>query len=178
MNDEERALYKLSTPIPLTNLMVNRPCCMILVGLVIMFLISFLTFYLDYLTATKISDRDYMVWGDPYVTNFDKSIGVSRELLLQTNEEGLAPLQSQANPDWTVLLVYSSPDDTQINLWTKDVLIGIREFEKDIQVRDDYKQACLAKYEEEAMVGCDSEGFLSALDFFPNPQDLENMTEE
>ena len=56
------------------------------------------------------------------------------------------PLQSQMNPDWTVLLIYSPPDDAEIdtNMWTKDVLISIREFEQDVLKSDEYKGTCLA----------------------------------
>lgn len=94
-NEEEMALYKLSTPNRLTNNMVDRPCCMICVGFVIMLLISMFTFYMEWLTPNNPNDRDYMVWGDPYVTNMDKSIQVSRELIEQFNVEDVeVPLQS------------------------------------------------------------------------------------
>ena len=81
MKDEEKALYKLSTPIPLTNLMANRPCCMILSGFTLMLLISVFSFYMEWMTPNDPSDRDFMVWGDPYVTNMDKSLQASKELL-------------------------------------------------------------------------------------------------
>ena len=71
------------------------------------------------------------------------------------------------------MLVYSPPDDQPDNMWTKDVLIGIREFEKDIQARDDFKQTCLVTYSADVLIGCDPAGFLSPLDFFPNPDNLE-----
>ena len=50
------------------------------------------------------------------------------------------------NPDWTVLLIYSPPDDADAdtNMWTKDVLISIREFEQDVLKSDEYKGTCLA----------------------------------
>ena len=78
---EEKILYKLSEPIPLTNLMVNRPCCMILSGFILMLIISAFTFYMEWLNPNDPTDRDFMVWGDHYVTNMDKSMQVSRELL-------------------------------------------------------------------------------------------------
>ena len=81
MKDEEKALYKLSTPIPLTNLMANRPCCMILSGFTLMLLISVFSFYMEWMTPNDPSDRHFMVWGDPYVTNMDKSLQASKELL-------------------------------------------------------------------------------------------------
>lgn len=39
------------------------------------------------------------------------------------------------------MLVYTSvgdSDDTPINLWTRDALISVREFEKDVVREDDY----------------------------------------
>ena len=63
------------------------------------------------------------------------------------------------------------------------MLISIREFEKEVQTGDDYKKTCLAKKstgEETSAVAviCDPESFLTALDFFADPEDLEKMTEE
>jgi len=93
MDDQERELYKLSNPIPLTNLMVNRPCCMILVIFAIILIISVFVFAMEWLNPQNPTDRDYMVWGDPYVTNFDKSFLVSSALVtIEAGEE--APLQS------------------------------------------------------------------------------------
>ena len=91
MKDEEKALYKLSTPIPLTNLMVNRPCCMILTGFISMLLMSVFVVYMEWLLPQTQTDRDFMVWGDPYVTNFDKSIVATKELL-KTTSVGKVPL--------------------------------------------------------------------------------------
>ena len=48
------------------------------------------------------------------------------------------------------MLVYSVPDgvdddDDAANLWTRDSLISIREFEKDVRREDDYQSTCLAE---------------------------------
>ena len=49
MTPEELAEYKLGTPIPLTNLMIKWPCCVILTGFGIMFVISMITVYYEWL---------------------------------------------------------------------------------------------------------------------------------
>lgn len=180
LKDEEKALFIMSTPFPLTNLMVNKPCWVIIIGFLVMVAISAFTFYMEWLTPNNPSDRDFMVWGDPYVTNFDKSLQVSRELLEQTSETREAgievPLQSQIDPDWTVLLVYSSPADPDANIWTKEVLIAIRDFEASVQDSDEFKQTCLLDQETKK---CDSvAGFLSPIDFFSDPSDLEDLDDE
>lgn len=46
-----------------------------------MLVISVFTFYMEWLNPNDPTDRDFMVWGDHYVTNMDKSMQVSRELL-------------------------------------------------------------------------------------------------
>ena len=105
LNDQEKALYNLSTPIPLTNLMLKRPCCMICSGYIIMFIISFFVFSMGWLLPSNQTDRDYMVWGDPYVNNMDKTLLVKEALLSDTAEDEIA-LQSQIVTDWTAMLVY------------------------------------------------------------------------
>lgn len=40
LEGEEKELYKLSEPIPLTKLMVNYPCCVISVSFLVMLVIS------------------------------------------------------------------------------------------------------------------------------------------
>ena len=52
--------------------MVRRPVCVILVGYAIMVVISAIVAYFGWLVPNKPHDRDYLVWGDEYVTNFDK----------------------------------------------------------------------------------------------------------
>ena len=44
------------------------------------------------------------------------------------------------------MLVYSPPEATDVdNIWTKEALIAVREFEKDVKVEEDYKLTCLAE---------------------------------
>ena len=136
---------EFSKPMCLTNLMVRRPCTIILTGNVIMLAISVLVAFMGWLEPNLTHDRDFLVWGDPYVSNMDKTILVERMPISSTsnsNEDGSedfivneVPLQSQVVPAWTVMLIYSSAsaqDDIGGNIWTKDALLSIREFEKDV----------------------------------------------
>lgn len=57
-------------------------------------------------------------------------------------------MQSQRVTDWTIMLVYSQPedsDDSVTNMWTKKSLISIREFEKDVRLVNGFTQVCLAE---------------------------------
>lgn len=92
MTDVERAEYALSEPNCLTKLFVNKPCCVILVGFLIMFLITGVVGAAGWLLPNDPLDRDYMVWDDKFVNDFDKSILAKRELLISGDD--VAPLQS------------------------------------------------------------------------------------
>ena len=74
LKDEQLVIYKLSTPIPLTNLMLERPCCIILSGFFIMLLITVFVTYMGWLEPTEPYSRDYLVWGDEYVNTYDKTL--------------------------------------------------------------------------------------------------------
>ena len=180
MTEIESAEYKLSEPNCLTKLFVNKPCWVILIGFAIMFVITGVVGAAGWLLPNDPLDRDYMVWEDKYVNDFDKSILAKRELLVSGDD--VAPLQSQIQIDWTVMLVYSPPDETSTaSMWNKDMLISIREFENDIRDDEDYQQICLASaaLSTEIVVVCDEVGgFNSPLDLIEDPNNLENMTQE
>lgn len=50
------------------------------------------------------------------------------------------------------MVVYSEvgDDDTPNNLWSRDALISIREYEKDILLEDDYSKICIAEQVKKA----------------------------
>ena len=44
------------------------------------------------------------------------------------------------------MMIYSPPGDNEdLNLWTKEVLLSVREFEKDVVKEDDYSVTCWAR---------------------------------
>ena len=58
--------------------MVDRPCTIILSGFAIMLLISVFVAMMGWIIPNKPHDRDYLVWGDSYVTDMDKTNLVER----------------------------------------------------------------------------------------------------
>lgn len=84
------------------------------------------------------------------------------------------------------MLVYSAEGsgekDSTANLWTRDSLISIREFEKDVKREDDYQKTCYAKQISEKTsttreeVSCLPEGFTSVLNIFPDLSKLESYS--
>ena len=153
-----------------------------------MILMSIFVYAMGWLLPDTPNDREFMVWGDPYVNNMDKSLLVKEELLNDFTGDQV-PLQSQLIVDWTALLIYSSPDEEEVtDLWTKEALISIREFEKLVKQEPLYKRTCEAEQAVSATnpvllyngvsyllsktstddddVVCRPESFLSPLDLF------------
>lgn len=83
------------------------------------------------------------------------------------------------------MLVYSEvgDDGTPTNLWSRDALISIREYEKDMVLEDDYSRICLAEQVKKATastkeeVRCLSAGISSVLNLLPDASKLEQMTQ-
>ena len=146
LTDEQLIVFKMSTPIPLTNLMHKRPCCFLSIGFALMLIISVIVAWAGWLMPNLPTDRDYVVWGDPYVTNFDKTQLVASELG-SIYEGDQAKLQSQLVTEWTAIMIYNGKDDQkgELNLWTKDTLIKVREQEKKAKALDTYAKTCLAQ---------------------------------
>ena len=89
MSNEQKELYKLSEPIPLTNIMVNRPCCIVLVAFSIMIVISGFVFYMGWLGPNDPHDRDYYVWDDRYVNDYYKSRLAMSELIFKDTDDAV-----------------------------------------------------------------------------------------
>ena len=78
LTEEQKSVKKLSTPNCLTNAMVNRPCTMVCLGFLIMSVISTFVTFMDWMLPNAPNDRDFMVWGNPYTNEMDKTILVQR----------------------------------------------------------------------------------------------------
>lgn len=91
MSIEERAIYELSSPTLLTNLMVQRPCCFILTGFAILLFISAFSAAMGWLIPQDPHEREFFVWGDPYVNNYDKT-RLAQDELISNVDRHTAPL--------------------------------------------------------------------------------------
>jgi len=61
---EEREIFKLSEPIPLTNIMVKYSFCIIIGSFVLLIGIAVLVYKMGWLLVNDPNDRDFLVWGD------------------------------------------------------------------------------------------------------------------
>lgn len=176
--DKDSELMKMSEPNRLTRLMVDRACCCISSAVVLLIVISGLVAALGWLTPSDPNNRDYLVWGDKYVTNFDKSMLAMRELRVSSTDEKVA-LQSQNIGEWAIILVYTAPADAT-NLWTKESLTALRDYEAKIKAMDGFKKTCLAREVvggAKDEVECEEMSFQTAMDLFDDPSKIDSMTQ-
>ena len=76
---EEAYIYKMSTPISCTNLMVNHPLCLVLVIFFLLIIISLATISFGWMLPNDPNNRDFFVWGSEEVNQYDKSLLISKE---------------------------------------------------------------------------------------------------
>ena len=87
LTGEEKAIYNLSTPIPLTNYMLKKPFCMLCIGYTVMIAISIFVYSMGWIIPDIPHDREFLVWGDHYTTNLDKYMLVKEHLLTDSATE-------------------------------------------------------------------------------------------
>lgn len=56
----------------LTSLFVDKPLCVLLVGFLILFILSAISVAAGYFDLTPPNNRDYLVWDDQKVIDWDK----------------------------------------------------------------------------------------------------------
>ena len=123
------------------------------------------------------------MWGDPDVNNFDKSFLATEYLRTQTGngDDDKAPLNSQSMPGWTSMSIYTVPNDSVDDIWTKKGLIAVRNFETKALADENFKKTCVGNLDAAAStetVVCDiGKSLFTPLSMFTNPNNIENMTE-
>ena len=55
----------------LTNMMVNRPCCTICIGYILLIVLTYISIKQDYFGISDTSARDYLIWTDPMTVDLD-----------------------------------------------------------------------------------------------------------
>ena len=145
--------YDLSTPSPLTNFFVDRPCICLITAFLFLGIITFFVIHLAWFTTTPPNDRDYLVWDDPKTIDYDKSTAARALLVGGVRSSGSElPLQSSAVLDWAMFLIYSEREAPHLamstsstvnafetNTWSRDVLIAMRDFEALIRGSPDFQ---------------------------------------
>ena len=157
--------------------MVNRPILVVYLSYLCLIILTVIVIESGWVNPSYPSDRDFVVWGNKYVTDYDKS-ALMMETLAVPADGSNAPLQSTPVVKWGMILVYD-PDGSTTNLWTKETLIAIRDFESDIKAKEKFKKVCLADPVPDGAadeVFCSQKALSSPLNLFPDQSMLENLT--
>ena len=74
--------------------------------------------------------------------------------------------------------IYTVPDGSVDDIWTKKGLIAVRNFETKALADENYKKTCISDSGSAEVVTCNhSKSLFSPLSMFPDKNNIENMTE-
>ena len=80
------------------------------------------------------------------------------------------------------MIIYTVPDDSVDDIWTKAGLISIREFERKVLADADFKKSCVANPAPGGSIDtvfCDNaKSLFTPLSILPDKNNLETMTEQ
>ena len=72
-DSETAAIMKQSEPMRLTNIMVKRPCLVVSLSYLCMIVLTVIVSAVGWVTPSDNTPRDFLVWGNRYVNDYDKS---------------------------------------------------------------------------------------------------------
>ena len=55
----------------LTNMMVNRPCCTLCVGYILLIILTYMSIANNYFSISDATNRDYLIWTNPMTVDLD-----------------------------------------------------------------------------------------------------------
>jgi hypothetical protein len=68
-------------PMWITNKFVERPCCILILGLLILFVLTVASFGLGYFTLNDSHPRDFLIWDDEITRVYDLKMAAIDEIL-------------------------------------------------------------------------------------------------
>ena len=84
-------------------------------------------------------------------------------------------------PDWTAMIIYTTPNDSVDDIWTKAGLISVRNFETKALADPGFRKSCVADPAPgggiDTVVCNIPKSLFTPLSLIPNPSSLESMTE-
>lgn len=143
----------------LTALFVERPVCVLLVGFLTLFIISAISFALGYFDLTPQNNREFLVWTDQKVIDWDKRVAGKEAILAAQGKEEL-PVRMQNTQWWNPVILVNTPNDDE-SLLEKKNLLKMLEIENKIKELPDWPLFCKAKAANDA--SCADQAILSPL---------------
>jgi hypothetical protein len=111
MTDVDKAVWELSTRLPLTDLFVNRPCSVILAGVLVLVGITGYSIWQDLFQVTEPSARDYLIWDaqDTFYRDM-KNLAIDTLMMGDTSDDpdSTTDLQSSVILRWSTMIIYEA----------------------------------------------------------------------
>ena len=154
-------LMREGQPTWLTNQFVDRPCTIILLCMLLLLIVTVVSYSLGYFEMDPQSNREFLLWDDPRTIAMDKQSVAYDALKLAEGGQQKA-LRTQTMLDWNAILLYMAPSDK--DLINKEYLLTIQKYEEHITSMENWNKLCKAASIESTECS-PTESFVSALSF-------------
>jgi hypothetical protein len=91
----------------ITNSFVESPFSWTCVGFLFLLAITIVCEGNNYFAMNEQTDRDFFIWDDPVIIEYDKHRAAEQYLLMHKNKRSMQPLRVQYVEDWQSTLIYS-----------------------------------------------------------------------
>ena len=133
---------KEGQPIWITNLFVNRPWTVLIIGYLILIAATVVAVVNDYFALTPQNNRDFLIWDDERVIPWDMQ-QAGRNAILAAQSSTKVSERVQDVSWWNAIMVYQVRNENE-SLLDKKYLLQIQQIEKSIQEKPDWVKFCRA----------------------------------
>ena len=154
-------LIREGEPNMLISLFVDRPLCVLLVGFTSLLVVTAISFALGYFDLSPQNNREFLVWTNQKVIDWDKQVA-GKEAVLAAQGEDELPVRMQNTQWWNPVILVRTPDD-QESLLKKENLLKMLEIENKIKALKDWPLFCKAKAADDP--SCADQAILSPITY-------------
>ena len=94
-------------PICITNMFVDKPCFVIILGLLALLGCGYYTYTEDLFTLTEDHSRQYLIDGDQKLVHWDMQT-VAEEFFMEQRSMNSTSLRTEVVDTWSAVLIYKS----------------------------------------------------------------------
>jgi hypothetical protein len=118
-------------------------------------------FFMDYFSLNDPNDREYAIWDDQRIIDWDM-VEAAKLQLLQSEEGQSIPVRSEKMSKLTSVILYKGAE-AESSMTEKRILEKIQRLEDDILSMPEWKDLCWSKSGDDAQ--CNEKAMVSALSF-------------
>jgi len=136
MNDDQKAQnaiwMKESEQMWLTDKFVDRPGTVLIIAFIPLMAMAVLSTSLGYFDIAPQNDRDFLIWDDPIIQNFDK-LNLAKDYIDKYGaDDSVKPIRVAPVELWATIILYESENaDSKYGLLEKENLLKMQKIETD-----------------------------------------------